>query len=285
VRDDKDRSGKWLIDHCGGSALRLAGVRGFQSWRPHQAEVVQPKQLPDGFLEVSFAARPEPDPFLLEIATYPERRAEEQVLRDALLVFLDRRIVPDVIRLVLRPKGKLRLGGEQKLESRHGWTEIACSWRVVELWTVPAEVLFEANDVGLIPWVPLTQFHESPATIVRECRRRIDQLAPPELHENLLAVTQVMTKLRYNDPSLLSLLGGARIMIESPLIREIEAKAAAKAKQEDILTCLQARFGRISRRLASAIRAVDDKRRLKELIALAARSPDLEAFEAAASER
>src|SRR5438309_10722704 len=105
MRDDKDRSGKWLIDHCGGSALRLAGVTGFQRWRPHQAEVVQPKQLPDGFLEVFFAGRPEPDPFLLEIATFPERRVEEQVLRDALLVFLDRRMLPDVITLVLRPKG------------------------------------------------------------------------------------------------------------------------------------------------------------------------------------
>lgn len=289
MRDDKDRSGKWLIDHYGDSALRLVGVTGFYKWRPHPAEVVQPKQLPDGFLEVFFDDRKEPDPFLLEIATYPEPRVKDQVLRDALFVLLDRRVVPDVITLVLRPKGKMRLGGEQKLESRHGWTQITCRWRVVELWTVPAEVLFEANDVGLIPWVPLTQFNESPAIVVKECRERIDRLAPPELHENLLAVTQVMTNLRYNDSSLLVLLGGARTMIESPLIQEIvekaSAKAAVEAKQEDIETGLRARFGSLPRKVTKAIRKVDDKRKLSELVALAAQCPDLKTFEAMLNDR
>ena len=47
-----DRSSKWLIQHYGDSLLKLAGVERIASWRPLQAEVVQPAQLPDGLIEV-----------------------------------------------------------------------------------------------------------------------------------------------------------------------------------------------------------------------------------------
>jgi hypothetical protein len=47
-----DKSSKWLIQHHGDSILRLAGIEKIAAWRPAQAEVVQPSQLPDGLLEV-----------------------------------------------------------------------------------------------------------------------------------------------------------------------------------------------------------------------------------------
>jgi hypothetical protein len=94
-----------MIGHFGDALLRLAGVHGFSNWRALAPEVVQPKQLPDGLLEVFFPGRSAADLFLLEIATFPERRIDEQVLRDALLVWLDRRVLPEVISVVLRPKG------------------------------------------------------------------------------------------------------------------------------------------------------------------------------------
>ena len=47
-----DKSSKWLIQHHGDSILRLAGITGIAAWRPAQAEVVQPRQLPDGLLKV-----------------------------------------------------------------------------------------------------------------------------------------------------------------------------------------------------------------------------------------
>jgi len=65
---------KWLIQHYGDALLRLAGVRDVVSWRPLQAELVQPAQLPDGLLEVHLLGEPEPDLFVIEIATYPEDR-------------------------------------------------------------------------------------------------------------------------------------------------------------------------------------------------------------------
>jgi hypothetical protein len=73
-----DKSSKWLIQHHGDSILRLAGIVGIQSWRPLQAEVVQPRQLPDGLIEARLEGKPRADLFVLELATYPEARLDEQ---------------------------------------------------------------------------------------------------------------------------------------------------------------------------------------------------------------
>jgi hypothetical protein len=112
-----------------------------------------------------------------------------------------------------------------ELRSRRGLTKWNLSWKAVKLWEVPAEELLALGDVGLIPWVPLAQFEGSPEQLVSRCRARIDEALPsigPVEHENLLAVTQFLLPLRYNeDASLLerlrALLGGRQAMIESPL--------------------------------------------------------------------
>src|SRR3982750_3457037 len=115
-----DRGSKWLIQHHGDAILRLAGIRDLVSWRALQAEVVQPRQLPDGLLEVRLAGRSDPDLFVLELATYPEPRLNEQIARDVMLVYLDRRVVPEVVALVLHPKGRFRAAHELGLPSRFG---------------------------------------------------------------------------------------------------------------------------------------------------------------------
>src|SRR5690349_8903408 len=101
-----DRSSKWLIEHHGDAILRLAGVREITSWKALQAEVVQPGQLPDGLLEAKRAGCAEPDLYVVEIATYPERRPIRQLSRDALPVYLDRDRLPDALAVILRPKGR-----------------------------------------------------------------------------------------------------------------------------------------------------------------------------------
>jgi hypothetical protein len=47
-----DRSSKWLLDHHGDLILFLGQVRDIAEWRTRQAEIVQPRKLPDGLLEV-----------------------------------------------------------------------------------------------------------------------------------------------------------------------------------------------------------------------------------------
>jgi hypothetical protein len=77
---DYDRSSKWLIKHYGDSILRMAGVRDIATWKALQAELVQPRRLPDGLIEVRGQGQDKPDYYILEIATYPEARIAQQVV-------------------------------------------------------------------------------------------------------------------------------------------------------------------------------------------------------------
>jgi predicted transposase YdaD len=275
-----DRGSKWLIQHHGDAILRLAGIRDLVSWRALQAEVVQPRQLPDGLLEVRLAGRSDPDLFVLELATYPELRLREQIARDVMLVYLDRRVVPEVVALVLHPKGRFRAGTKLALHSRLGRTRLAVGWRVVELWTVPAEDLLAADDVGLILWVPLSQFTGPPEPLLQQCRERIDRQAAPDERANLLAVVQVMAGLRYNDPRLLSILGGSRAMIESPVLQRLTAEREAETQRKDILKILRVRFGPLTQDVTASLQTIEGKSKLDELVEVAASCPDLEAFRA-----
>jgi len=152
------------------------------------------------------------------------------------------------------------------------------SWRIAKLWEVPAEELLAAVDVGLIPWVPLAQFDGPPEPIVRECRARIDRDAPPNEHENLLAVTQLLSRLRYDDAKLLQILGGRRAMIESPLLQELKAEWTRETTIEALIEILVARFGSKAQALETELKAVGDEARLKELLKHAATCRTLSSF-------
>jgi len=276
-----DKSSKWLIGHHGDSILRLAGVNDIASWTPLQAELVQSRRLPDGVIEVRSPGDAEPDVFILEIATYPDARVTSQAFRDTALVYLDRDIVPDVIVLFLHPRGNVEAAGSATLRSRRGLTKWDLSWRAVKLWEVAAEELLAADDVGLITWVPLADFKGPPEQIVRRCRDRIDRDAPPGEHENLLAVTQFLLGLRYNEltlrEKLRALLGGHEAVIESPTLQELEAEWKRKTRQEDILNVLVARFGNVGETLEDELKNVDFNR-LDELVKLAAKCRSLASF-------
>jgi hypothetical protein len=72
-----DRSSKWLIEHHGDSILRLAGIEDVVSWKPLSAEIVQPRQIPDGLLEVVRRGYSEKALYLIEIETYADARIDE----------------------------------------------------------------------------------------------------------------------------------------------------------------------------------------------------------------
>src|SRR5262245_44074541 len=77
--------------------------------------------------------------------------------------------------------------------------------------------------LGRLPSGSNVATHGTPP-IGQEQRRRIDEQAVPEERANLLAVSQMLVQLRYNDPKLVAILGRRRAMIESPLINEIVAE-------------------------------------------------------------
>jgi hypothetical protein len=312
-----DRSSKWLIQHHGDSMLWLAQIKDLEAWRPAQAQVVQPTQIPDGLLEARRRGQPRDDLVLLEAATYPERRLVRQMTRDMMLVYLDRSELPEAVALVLRPKGTYRVPAGRNLRSRGGLSSCRLKWRVVELWTIPAEELLRAQDVGLIPWVPLTAFADPPETMLRRCRDAIEQQAPPDEKANLLAIGQVFTFLRYNDEGLLTILGGkdAMLKLKVPFLDEIVKEktqeavraaeeavraaeeaarevaqeaarvAAREAVRENLVTVLEARFGNVPRDLTDEIGSIGDAKQLKSLVRSAVACPDLDAFRDALARR
>ena len=273
-----DKSSKWLIQHHGDSILRLAGIREIDSWKPLQAEVVQSRRLPDGLIEVQHQGEDGLDHYVLEIATYPEPRVVDQVLDDTALVYLDRHVLPEVVVLFLHTRGNVEAAGSAKLRSRRDCTGWHVSWRTIKLWEVPAADLLAAGDVGLIPWVPLTKFDGPPEPIVRECRRRIDHEAPPIEHENMLAVTQLLAGLRYNDPKLFQILGGRKVMIESPLIQELFQEQFTDRTRETLINVLVARFGSKAKSLETELKAISEESRLQELVKHAATARTLSSF-------
>jgi hypothetical protein len=231
--------------------------------------------LPDGLIEVHRAGVDRPELFVLEMATYPERRLLEQVVRDLTLVYLDRRELPEVLALILCPKGNYRVDDSIVLRSPRGWTTWRVRIKVVELWTLPAEDLLRSDDVGVIPWVPLSRIEGPPEPILRACIDRIEADAPPELRENLLAVTQVLSGLRYNDPSLLNLfLGGRASMLKLPFIEELLSDRDHKR----LLRVLTTRFGPGAERISPELATITDDDALDQLFAAAAGCSTLDAF-------
>jgi len=275
-----DKSSKWLLEHHGSGVLRLAGLHDVVSCRSLQADVVQPRHLPDGLLEVRLRGRSQPQLILVEVATYPEPRVAQQAADDLMLVYQARGVVPELLTLVLRERGRYQVPSEFSAQSDLRWATLHCTWKVVELWRVPAEELLAAGDVGIIPWVPLTHFEGPPREILQRCRERIDRQARHEERGSLLAVSQVLTSLRFSDPQLLTLFGGRLNMIDSPLIRDLVAETTQQTLHEAIVRFLEGRFGTVADALAARVKSVRKKKELDALISFAAQCRDLAAFEA-----
>jgi hypothetical protein len=198
----------------------------------------------------------------------------QQALDDLTLATVHFRQPPELLIVVLCPKGRYRVTQQHERRSRLGWSSLAGAWNVVELWTLEAEELLAAGDIGVVPWVPLTRFDGPPEDLLDRCRQRIETQAHPKDQANLLAVSQVLTRLKFPHPEMLALLGGSEVMIESPLITEL----LAKRTQENILKVLKRRFGKLPHEIATRLRAVVREKELDDLLGLAADCPSLEAF-------
>jgi hypothetical protein len=190
------------------------------------------------------------------------------------LVFLSQRKLPETVAIVLRPKGRYRVPSGVSLTSNLGWSQMDLRWRTSEVWKLPTEPLLRSEDPGLMPWVPLTHYSGPPERALRRCRDIIDRNARPEERANLLAVSQVLARLRYNDPGVFEIPGGRRIMIESPLIQEL----VAEKLQNSILRFLLVRFESVPISVEEKLRRIQDENRLNALIDTAARCTSLDSF-------
>jgi predicted transposase YdaD len=288
TRDRKDRSANWIIERHGDSLLRLAKVSGFTSWRPAQTVLSFPKQMPDGLLDVSFPGRPAPDPFLIEIESYPAAETSTQIRDDAAMTILTRGVLPNILLVVLFPKGNATTDPEHVMHSSHGMSELRLKITVINMWMIPAEELIAANDVGIIPFVPLTAYSGPPEALLQRCAERIEQQAPQEEKGNLLATTHVMAEMRYNNADLLKLLGGQAMTMQkvfdaSPTIQRIKAETAREIARKYIVHRLEKRFA-VPEDLAAHLRTIENQVELDRLLDLAFECDNLDVFRGAVAE-
>ncbi len=273
-RQRADIAGKWLLHHQGRGALLVGGLKGVRRYQAMPGEIAQSRRFPDGLLQVFLAGQKQPCPVLVEVATYPERRALKQALDDLALAYSALGHLPELLMLVLRPKGQFRISGKHEVRSKLGLARLEAEWRATELWTLWAEEFLPAGDVGVTPWVPLMQFDGPPEALLERCAHKIEREAHPGDRADLLAVSQVLTGLRFPDPELLQLFGGQQTMIDSPVLQKFIAERLHGA----ILEALKVRFGSVPRDVTRLLREILNERKLIKLNGIAAKCPDLEAF-------
>jgi hypothetical protein len=195
-RGDKDNATNWLMQHHPAALVRLVGIAQFRSCKAAHARITLPQALPDGLLEVLLPEQKSPLHLLLEIESYPSKENEEQIVRDMDLAELALGALPDTVLIVLRQRGK-KQASKCAQRSPLGWARRRHEWRVVELWTVPAEELLALGEVGLVPLLPLTSTHEAPETLLQQCKERIERQGRPGERSTLTAVTAILTGLRF----------------------------------------------------------------------------------------
>jgi hypothetical protein len=272
-----DLSSKWLLHNQGKGALFVGGLKKVRRIEPMPGEIVQSRKLPDGLLRAFLHGEREPHHVLIEVATYAERRALKQALDDLTAAYGALGHLPELLMLVLRPKGTFRIGGRHEVRSPLGLSWLQAEWKVVELWTLPAADFLTAGDVGVVPWVPLMQFDGPAEELLERCAEKIEREAHPKDRADLLAVSQVLSELRFPNPELLRLLGGQEAMIESPLLQRMMA-----ARTHDlILDALKDRFGTVPRDVSKRLREIINEKKLRQLNRVANTCSDMEAFRAA----
>jgi hypothetical protein len=237
-------------------------------------EIAEIRKFPDGLFQAYFTGQRKPREVLIEVATYPEKRALKQGLDDLALAYSALGRLPELLMLVLRPIGGFRIGGRHGVKSKLGLSRLEVEWKVVELWTLSAEDFLAGVDVGVVPWVPLMQFAGPPETLLQRCADKIIREARPQDQASLLAVTQVLGGLRFPGPLLTEFLGGEQAMFESPVLQRF----VAGRLHEAILAALKARFGTVPRDVTRLLRDVIEERRLLRLNGVAATCPDMAAF-------
>ena len=175
----------------------VGGITDVQRIELMPGEIVQNRKYPDGLLRVHLAGQRRPHYVLIEIATYAEKRALRQALDDLTLSYQTLGHLPELLMLVLRPKGRFRISGRHAVRSKLGLSRLQAEWKPVELWTLPAEEFLAQGDVGVTPWVPLMHFDGPPESLLERCAEKIEREAPPKDRADLLAVSQVLGELKF----------------------------------------------------------------------------------------
>jgi hypothetical protein len=109
ARQRFDIGSKWLIHNQSKSALLVGGLSDVRRCEPMPGEVIQNRRYPDGLLRAFLGNDPKHHHVLMEIATFPEKRALKQAMDDLTLAYSALGHLPELVMLVLHQKGKFRI--------------------------------------------------------------------------------------------------------------------------------------------------------------------------------
>ena len=104
ARQRYDIGSKWLVQNQGKGTLLVGGLERVSRCQPMPGELIQNRRFPDGLLQAFLGTEPKPHHVLVEIATYPERRALKQAMDDLTLAYSAVGHLPELLMLVLRPR-------------------------------------------------------------------------------------------------------------------------------------------------------------------------------------
>jgi len=185
-----DIGSKWLLHNQGKGALLVGGLQRVQRIEPMPGEIVQNRKYPDGLFRVFLQGERKPCYVLIEIATYSEKRALKQAMDDLTLAYNVLGHLPEMLMLVLRPKGRFRITGRHEIRSQLGLARLEVEWKHIELWTLSAEEFLAHGDVGVTPWTTLMHYDGPPEELIQRCADKIEQVPQPKERADLLAVAR-----------------------------------------------------------------------------------------------
>jgi predicted transposase YdaD len=139
----------------------------------------------------------------------------------------------------------------------------------VRVWQLPVET-FLNGGLGILPLAPLSTVTENelPA-VIAQMEQRIRAEATPEEAGTLWTAADVLMGLRYPRDLVAQLLQGVHGMKESvtyqAIVEEGKMEGKIEARQEVLLELGQKRFGTPDASTETAVRAIADLERLKQL--------------------
>jgi hypothetical protein len=215
-------------------------------------------QPPDRVVDLNFQSGPDED------------LAARVLMYNAVLHYRLRVPVHSVV-LLLRPAADHRtLTGRLHYESKKRKGRMTFTYEVIRLWRQPAERFLDGG-MGTLPLAPLCQLPASGSLserltpIIQRIDERLTREAVPEVRAQLLAATFVLSGLRVGRDELGQLFAGVKNMRESSGYQIILDEGRTEALQQTLMRLGRKRFGRASKAIETAIKGINDLKRLENL--------------------
>ncbi|MDA8335310.1 MAG: hypothetical protein M0Z41_10040 [Peptococcaceae bacterium] len=162
--------------------------------------------------------------------------------------------------------------GLHRLRDRWDGGMLEYGYLVVRVWEERRQRVIAARLIGLYPLLPLMRgetSEESPEQVLSESISAVQEIEDESLRQDILAAMAILAGGRYPPQLVMSMIGREMVMesaVFQEWVKDAEAVAEARGKQEAISKFLNARFGDISRELQARIKRISTLDALDKII-------------------